>query len=162
MSVNFTNLDSSQVLRASFSDADQALRTIPSNLTAFTIVLSATEGDSVQVQGMSESATALNAVAGDTPVNSTAQDISHYSGYSIQAVWSAFATASDPIAATITIELSNDGTHWDPTASTITISSAAGNKVLPVLTSYTKYFRVAYTTTVVNAGTLTVNYMAKG
>lgn len=154
-----SHLNSDTCIRSAYSDADEALRMIPSSNTSFAIELDATDGDTVATRSMSEESSSWFSVAAiGSDENSANVDISNYPGFAIQIN----ASGLDAADATVTIEASIDGTNFEATASTVTLASGASTRILNVSDAYYKYFRIAYVANSVAAGSVSAEYMVKG
>ncbi len=151
--------DANMCIRHSYSDADEALRMIPSSATSFTIELDADDGDSVLSQPRSvESSSYFSVAAIGVDENSLSVDISNYKGFALQIV----STSLNAADATIQVQASIDDTNFDDIGSPVALASGTSTDIINTIDAYYKYFRIAYSHGTVTVGSITAEYILKG
>lgn len=159
--MSLSRLDANQIIKSVYSEADNALKTVPSASTSFSIELDATDGDSVATRPMAvDNTTLLNAV--DASSNQTSSDVNilNYRGYFVSLVW---ASLTGTLDGTVKIQASVDGTDYhDIASSVVTLDSANGSEGLNVDNAHYKIFRLIYTKNNISGGTVTAKYTVKG
>lgn len=159
--MSLSRLDANQIIKSVYSEADNALKTVPSASTSFSIELDAADGDSIATRPMAvDNTVLLNAVVASSNQTSSDVNILNYRGYFITLVW---ASLTGTLDGTIKIQASVDGTNYhDIASSVVTLSSANGSEGLNVDNAFYKIFRVVYTKNNITNGTITVKYVVKG
>lgn len=122
-----TRLDTAQAIKRTYDESNDAIRTIPADVTSFAIELDAADGDNVATKGLSSSTTA-NITNANTGVIIAAADCSGYKSFNLYT-----KTTTNIVGAQVcTVEVSPSDTDnvWKATSLTITPDATAGNVVM--------------------------------
>ena len=122
-----TQLDPSQAFRRCYSEAEDAIRTIPSSATSFEIELSAADGDNITAipSLLSVSASITSASTGVVVPATACTGIK-----SVALYIKTDTTIVGPQVCTLEVSPADSGDVWAATTSTITPSTTAGVVVL--------------------------------
>lgn len=153
-------LDSGQVIRSVYDEVTGALKTVPASASSFSIELSATDGDSVAVQGNTadpSTSNITNASSGEVLA-----PISVVGMKSIQLYVQATSAITGPQSLVVEISPSDSGSVWATTALSVTTPTANGSvNVGTVLPIVARRARVTMATPI-TTGTATLHVLIQG
>lgn len=153
-------VDYPQVLKNSFDVTEEAIRVMPIAGAGFAIELSASDGDTVATQPVSQDSTALlTAQAAGADFNSSSINILSYKGYFVSITWTGLNAAD----AVLKLQASNDGsTFHDVAGATVTLAATPGSHFFQVTDAYYKLFRLNFAHGTNTTGSVSATYVAKG
>jgi len=125
-------LDNAQIIKKVFDSSNDAVRTVPAEVTSFAIEVDAADGDNIAVKGLSGS-TKASITNTNTGVIIAAADCSGYRSFNLYTNTTTIIVG--PQACTVEVSPSDTDNVWKATTLTVTPDATVGNVIMGTVNS---------------------------